>query len=87
MTGKGKAEAVNNGYQKTSELNKLYQAFFKFDINKNNTNKQCIRCKSDYMRYSSIDGYCQDCIQRVEYITREHPQVLRKVKAQAGGRI
>jgi predicted amidophosphoribosyltransferase len=86
MTNERKAEATNFGYKKTNELNNLFKAFFSFDNNKNNTNKQCIRCKSDYMRYS-IDGYCQDCIQRVEYVNREHPQVLRKVREFSGGQV
>lgn len=78
VKNKRKADASNIGIQKTTELVQIYQAFFEFDNNKNNRTGQCIRCKSDYMKYA-IKGYCQNCIQRCEFISREYPQVLEKV--------
>lgn len=82
MKDKEKADAVNIGNKKTNELIKLYQAFFRFDINKSVNFGQCIRCKSDYMNFS-VNGYCQNCIQRVEFVNREHPQVLKKIRCAA----
>lgn len=41
-------------------------------------NGQCSQCGSDYMKHS-VNGFCQDCMQRVEFIVREHPQTLRNI--------
>lgn len=42
---------------------------------------QCRKCGSDYMRFS-VDGYCQGCQQRVEYVIRE--RLAATVPAKAG---
>lgn len=34
------------------------------------TNIQCLQCGSDYMRFH-VEGLCQRCQQRVEFIQRE----------------
>ncbi len=37
--------------------------------------KQCTKCRSDYMKFA-VDGFCQRCLQRVEFILREK-QIFR----------
>lgn len=49
--------------------------------------RQCVRCDSDYMKFASKDGYCQDCQQRAEFIIREHPHVLNRARTQNHGRL
>ncbi len=41
---------------------------------------QCQHCGSDYMRFA-IDGYCQRCQQRAEYVIREQPATAERAKA------
>jgi hypothetical protein len=50
-----------------------------FNYRQNRFASQCLGCKSDYMKFSH-SGYCQDCQQRVEFIRRERPEVLTKIK-------
>ena len=38
------------------------------------TNIQCLHCGSDYMRFH-VEGLCQRCQQRVEFIQREQHDV------------
>ncbi len=45
---------------------------------------QCKKCRSDYMKYS-YDDYCQDCQQRVEFIRREHPEILTQAANKSRG--
>ena len=78
MMNKRKADASNIG-SKTLELFHVYQSLFVFDSNKYNGFGQCFQCRSDYMKFS-FKGFCQRCLQKVEFISREHPQVLRKIK-------
>ncbi len=40
---------------------------------------KCRKCSSDYMKFN-VDGYCQDCQQKVEFIVREHPHIAREIK-------
>jgi len=40
---------------------------------------KCSQCHSDYMKFS-VNGFCQDCIQRVEYIVREFPHIARSAR-------
>lgn len=54
-----------------------------FNSNKNKPCGQCVQCRSDYMKFA-VNGYCQYCLQKVEYIVREHPQALRKFQDQGG---
>ena len=49
---------------------------FVFNYTQNRNAVQCLKCGSDYMRFA-VDGYCQNCQQRVEYILREHPRTAR----------
>ncbi len=42
---------------------------------------KCQKCKSDYMKFA-VDGFCQDCQQKVEFIVREHPNVARAARNQ-----
>lgn len=41
---------------------------------------QCLYCGSDYMRFA-VDGYCQRCQQRAEYILRECPATVERARA------
>ena len=38
---------------------------------------QCRFCGSDNMRFA-VNGHCQRCQQRVEYVLREHPATERR---------
>ena len=38
---------------------------------------QCQRWHSDYMSFS-VDGYCQRCQQRTEFVIRKRPTTIRK---------
>ena len=58
-----------------------YQGFDLSDYRQNRNSGQCRKCRSDYMKHS-WDGLCQDCLQRVEFIMREHPQVAQEVRNQ-----
>ncbi len=52
-----------------------YRQFDRFGQSK------CRKCGSDYMRFS-VDGYCQNCQQKVEFIVREHPHLARDARNQ-----
>jgi hypothetical protein len=54
------------------------------DYRQNRNSGQCRKCRSDYMKHSR-DGLCQDCLQRVEFIMRERPQVAQEVRNQRRG--
>jgi hypothetical protein len=41
---------------------------------------QCQYCGSDYMRFA-VNGYCQPCQQRAEYVIRERPATADRAKA------
>lgn len=69
----------NGSLRKHSIANGNQKTFSAFDYRQNRHASQCRRCGSDYMKYS-YDDYCQDCQQRVEFIRREHPEVLAQVK-------
>jgi len=64
-------------------LNGNQKAISAFDFNRKQPFGQCVRCRSDYMKFA-VDGYCQDCQQKVEFILREHQQVLKKIQNQGG---
>ena len=40
---------------------------------------QCKTCGGDYQRHAE-NGICLNCQQRVEFIVREHPHILRRVQ-------
>lgn len=48
-----------------------------FDYNRNMQQRQCKKCGSDYMKFS-FQGLCQDCLQKGEYIVREHPATAQR---------
>lgn len=53
--------------------------FFNSDYRRSPHSIQCEYCGSDYMRFS-VNGYCQRCQQRAEYVIRER-------RASRGGRV
>ncbi len=77
MNIKRKAVAVNNGSNPFDYLQGNQKAFSTFNCSKNQRFGQCVKCQSDYMKFS-VNGFCQRCLQRVEFIIREHPQVLQQ---------
>ncbi len=80
----GKAVAGNNGLRNTSDyLTDNQKAFSAFNFRKSKPLGQCINCKSDYLRFA-VDSCCQDCLQRIEFITRERPQMTEKLFPQGG---
>ena len=48
----------------------LRNRFSVFNDTQSGSLVQCQKCGSDYMRFS-LNGYCQRCLQRVEFIQRE----------------
>lgn len=63
------ATSANRGHVKTpSDTNQ--ERFSKQNLTGYWRDRQCRRCYSDYMKFS-LEGYCQRCQQRVEYILRE----------------
>lgn len=60
------------------------KGFDAFNYRKNAPFGQCQKCGSDYMKFS-VNGFCQDCQQRCEFITREHPHIVREIKNQRRG--
>lgn len=85
MATKGRADARNIGSYPIDFFNGNQKAISAFDFNRKKNFGQCVKCRSDYMRFA-IDGYCQDCQQRVEFIVRERPHVLRRIQNQGGNR-
>lgn len=67
-----KADAENIG-GKRSKTYHSSQPFQRSNYSRNNDFGQCLRCRSDYMKFA-LNGVCQDCQQKVEYIVREHPK-------------
>lgn len=55
--------------EKTYGLARKQNEVFNAYRNSKGRRGQCSRCRSDYMDYA-VDGYCQDCQQRVEFIVR-----------------
>jgi len=56
-----------------------YSGFFNY--RKSADSGQCKKCRSDYMKFS-VDGFCQNCQQKVEFIVREHPHIARDARNQ-----
>ena len=42
-------------------------------------NFQCKNCHSDYEKFQ-IGGFCIDCQQRAEFVKREHPHIINKLR-------
>lgn len=77
------ADAVNIGLGNSIDLSGNQKSFQSFDFKWKRRSGQCLKCNSDYMRFA-IDGWCQNCLQRIEFIVREHPNVLKKIQLQGG---
>lgn len=56
-----------------------------FDFRRIRSSSQCFSCGGDYLKYS-VNGYCQDCLQKIEFIKREHPHIYANA-SQKGGAI
>ena len=63
---------------------KRFDLFYYRQFANHGQSVRCRKCKSDYMKFS-LDGYCQNCQQKVEFIVREHPHVARNARNQNGG--
>lgn len=85
MNIKRKADALATriGSNPFDYLQGNQKAFSTLDCRKNQPFGQCVKCLSDYMKFS-VNGYCQRCLQKIEFIVREHPQVLRQISASGG---
>lgn len=83
MNIKRKADVGRIGSNPFDYLQGNQKAFPTLDYRKNQPFGQCVRCQSDYMKFS-VNGYCQRCLQRIEFIIREHPQVLQRIKINGG---
>lgn len=48
--------------------------------------KQCLnnKCQSDYTKYN-VRGYCQNCVQQLEFYKHERPQMFAKIVASLQG--
>ena len=56
--------------QKTKFSNRRSKTFSAMEYSSTGSNIQCKKCRSDYMKFH-VEGLCQRCQQRVEFITRE----------------
>jgi hypothetical protein len=59
--------------------NTMLNKFFSSDYKSFSGKSQCMHCRSDYMRFA-VDGFCQGCQQRAEFVLREHPAVARRAE-------
>jgi hypothetical protein len=55
----------------------MSKRFFNSDYRHFPHSVQCRHCGSDYMRFS-VNGYCQQCQQRVEFVIREHSPIRER---------
>jgi predicted amidophosphoribosyltransferase len=75
---KNKAEARDHFGTKTNYTNGRSKQCSRFHYLAGGEFSRCQKCGSDYMR-ASIDGYCQRCLQQIEYASRERPDVLAAI--------
>jgi hypothetical protein len=61
---------ASNFATKTNYLNGRSKLLSNSKYRASQTLTQCKKCRSDYMR-AAVDGYCQRCQQREEFIIRE----------------
>jgi hypothetical protein len=54
--------------------------FFVSDYRQFKAAVQCRHCDSDYLRFA-VDGYCQRCQQRSEYVLRERPATAERARS------
>ena len=76
---KGSVPPLPSNHKVNSFAGGKSNAFGFFDYRKTVAYGQCRKCGSDYMKFA-IDGYCQNCQQKVEFIVREHPHVARQAR-------
>lgn len=81
---KAESGGIRNGSFENHSIAGGDKSDFVFNYRQNRLMSQCLGCKSDYMRFAH-SGYCQDCQQRVEFIRRERPDVLTKIKSKFQG--
>jgi hypothetical protein len=73
---KGAYDALNiNQSNLTTNQKSLVQSNFR----RSHISSQCIRCNSDYMKFS-VNGFCQNCQQKAEFVKREHSNLLDQNK-------
>lgn len=60
MNIKSKADASNIGFYPIDFFNGNQKALSAFDFNRKQMRGQCVKCRSDYMKFS-VNGFCQDC--------------------------
>ena len=73
-----KAVATNNGSNQLKFLHG-HQTVSAFNFKQNKAFGQCVKCGSDYLKYA-VNGYCQKCLQRIEFIIREYPHILQNAR-------
>ena len=79
MNTKTKADAWNiRSNYPMNYINGANQRLSRLNFSQNKPFGQCQKCDSDYMRFA-INNICQKCLQKVEFIVREHPQILNKI--------
>ena len=86
MKANSKAGATNTGSKPKTFLiaggnQKRFDHFYYRQFDNYGQSARCRKCKSDYMKFS-LNGYCQNCIQKVEFIVREYPNVARDARNQ-----
>jgi hypothetical protein len=75
----GKPQAANLGSNQNNNFaGGINKGFDVFNYKKNTASGQCRNCGSDDNRFA-IDSICIRCQQKVEYIVREHPGVLKNL--------
>lgn len=84
MYRNSKAGATNTGSNQKQFTNaggtgKRFDLFYYRQFARCGQFIKCRRCSSDYMKFS-LDGYCQNCQQKVEFVVREHPHVARQAR-------
>ncbi len=81
-----KTGATNTGFKPKTFINAggISKGFDAFNCRKNVSFGQCQKCGSDYMKFS-VDGFCQYCQQRCEFIMREHPHIANEIKNRGRG--
>ena len=86
--GQEKARVTSSGSnQKFNNAGGTIKRFDVFNFRGIATLRQCTKCGSDYLRFA-VNGFCQDCLQRAEFVVREHPHVAARAMGkfeQAGG--
>lgn len=85
----GKPQTANDGKGLSENQNQINAGSIskRFDVFKYSQSARfgqcfaCRKCGSDYHKFA-VDGFCQDCQQKVEFINREYPHIARDVRNQ-----